>query len=100
MYLAAEEALYTPHGPGIPIHVDAHRKGRAGPVKEQLRLVSWIVIAAGLILLLASLFADPLGIGQPGTSFGWKQIAGTIAGALLTAAGVIWTRRIDARPDA
>lgn len=73
-----------------------HPKGRTQHVKEQLRLVSWVVIAAGVILLLSSLFADPLGIGQPGSSFGWKQITGSIAGAALTIAGLLWTRRLDA----
>jgi hypothetical protein len=72
------------------------REGGVHHVKEQLRLVSWVVIAVGAILLLASLFADPLGIGQPGSSFGWKQIVGSIIGALLTAAGLLWSRRLDA----
>ncbi len=74
--------------------IGGQRKG-VGGVTEQLRLASWVVIAVGLILTLASLFADPLGIGQPHTSFGWKQILGTLLGLALTALGLLWTRRID-----
>lgn len=65
-------------------------------MKEQLRLASWVVIAFGVILLLASLFADPLGIGQPGTTFGWKQITGTLVGAGLAILGLLWSRKLDA----
>lgn len=69
-------------------------------MKEQLRLASWGVIAFGTILLLASLFADPLGLGRPGTSFGWKQILGTLIGVALTVVGLLWSRRLDADESA
>jgi hypothetical protein len=42
---------------------------------------------AGAVLLVVSAFADPIGIG--GTDeFGWKQVAGTIAGVVLLVGGV------------
>jgi hypothetical protein len=69
-------------------------------VNEQLRLASWIIIAFGIVLTLASLFADPLGIGEPGSSFGWKQITGTIVGLLIAGAGFLWTRRLDRQIEA
>jgi ABC-2 type transport system permease protein len=50
-------------------------------------LPGWILVLAGLLLGLGSLFADSLGIGgQPGV-IGWKQIAGAAVGGLLAFAG-------------
>ncbi len=47
---------------------------------------AWIVIGAGVLLVLISAFADPLGLGQsPG--FGWRQTLGVIIGALVLSAG-------------
>ena len=55
------------------------------------RTWSWLMLVAGLLLALASLFADPLGLGAtPG--FGYKQILGLLIGAALVALGV-WRRR-------
>lgn len=39
------------------------------------------------MLTIASLFADPLALGMPGTGFGWKQMLGTVLGLLIAAAG-------------
>jgi len=68
-----------------------------GDVKEQLRLGAYAVLIFGVILLLASLFADPLAIGQPQSSFGWKQITGTLVGLAITAGGYWLVRRSEAR---
>jgi hypothetical protein len=46
-----------------------------------------VVTVVGLIGLLVSLLADPLGIGE-GEVFGWLQITGTIIGALVTLLGL------------
>lgn len=62
-------------------------------MNEQLRLLAYAVLAIGIVLLLASLFADPLALGQPGTGFGWKQIAGTLVGLGLTGLGYKLVRR-------
>ena len=35
----------------------------------------------GALLLVASLFADALGLGAAGSDFGWKQLIGTMLGA-------------------
>jgi hypothetical protein len=56
-------------------------------VNEPIRLLGFFVLVFGVLLLLASLFADPLALGEPGTGFGWKQILGTIAGLGLVALG-------------
>jgi hypothetical protein len=49
-------------------------------------------IVVGALLVLVSLFADPLGLGRsPG--FGWKQILGVVVGALvILAGGYLWRR--------
>ncbi len=53
---------------------------------------AWIVIGAGVLLVLISAFADPLGLGRsPG--FGWRQTLGVIIGALVLAAGLYLQRR-------
>ncbi len=53
---------------------------------------AWIVIGAGVLLVLISAFADPLGLGRsPG--FGWRQTLGVIIGALVILAGFYLRRR-------
>jgi hypothetical protein len=69
--------------------------GRGASVNEQLRLGVYLLTAFGIILLLASLFADPLALGQPGTSFGWKQILGSALGLILATLGMVILRRPD-----
>jgi len=49
-----------------------------------------VLIVVGIIVLLLSLGADPVGIGgSPG--FGSYQIAGTIVGAIVTVVGLVLT---------
>ena len=51
-----------------------------------------IVFGAGILLVVISAFADPLGLGRsPGV--GWRQTLGVIIGALLIAAGLYLRRR-------
>ncbi len=51
-----------------------------------------VLIAAGVLLALVALAADPLGLGgHPG--IGWKQILGMVAGAGLAVMGVGDLRR-------
>lgn len=46
-----------------------------------------VLFGVGAVILILSLAADPIGIGgSPG--FGWKQILGSLAGALLTVVGL------------
>ena len=46
------------------------------------------LLAVGIILLIVSLLADTLGIGGSGT-FGYKQILGAAAGAIVAVAGLV-----------
>lgn len=51
-----------------------------------------VLAAAGIVLLVLSLTADVIGVGQePG--FGYKQIAGAVAGVLAAAAGFVLRSR-------
>ena len=54
------------------------------------KTASIILLLVGIGLLAASLLADVIGIGDdPG--FGRQQTAGTIAGVVVTAAGLFFT---------
>ena len=58
-------------------------------------VLAWISIGAGVLLVLMSAFADPLGLGRhPG--FGWLQGLGVIIGALVIAVGLYLRRRQSA----
>ena len=51
-----------------------------------------VLIVVGIVVLLLSLGADPIGIGgSPG--FGRDQMVGTIAGAVVTVVGLVLTLR-------
>ncbi len=48
-----------------------------------------LMIVAGVLLILASLLADTIGLGaQPGI-IGWKQILGAVIGAAVGIGGII-----------
>ena len=51
--------------------------------------VSIILIVVGIVILVLSLLADPIGIGRdPG--FGYKQTVGSVVGAIVTIVGLVW----------
>ena len=50
------------------------------------------VIAIGVIILVVSVLADPIGIGSEDT-FGWRQIVGVIVGASIAAIGIVMAWR-------
>ena len=55
---------------------------------------SMVVLALGALLLLASLLADVIGIGDdPG--FGRQQTMGTIAGVVVLAVGAFLYKKTD-----
>jgi hypothetical protein len=59
---------------------------------------SMIILVIGLGLLFASLFAEPLGIGDdPG--FGKQQTLGTAAGLVITVVGLFYMFRTDKAED-
>ena len=56
-------------------------------------MLARVVIIVGGLLVLISLFADPLGLGRS-SGFGWKQILGVVVGALvILAGGYLWWRQ-------
>ena len=57
------------------------------------RKMSLILLILGIVILLAAVTADMTSLGgQPG--FGWKQMAGTILGAIVAiVGGVLYSRR-------
>ncbi len=52
-----------------------------------IRTVGIILLVVGLVIMIPSLLADIIGIGDPTHSFGKLQIVGTVVGAILTAGG-------------
>jgi hypothetical protein len=50
-----------------------------------------VVLVVGIVVLLLSLLAYPIGLGGP--AFGPYQIAGTIVGAVLAVIGLVLTLR-------
>jgi hypothetical protein len=58
----------------------------------RIKTVGTALLVVGIIILLVSLLADPIGIGD-GTSFGGQQILGTVIGAIVTIVGGVLMRR-------
>ena len=54
------------------------------------KTVGIVLLVVGIVILLASLVADPIGIGGS-PSFGRDQIVGTIVGAIVTVVGLVLT---------
>lgn len=57
------------------------------------KLVGTVLIAGGVLLLLASATADMVGVGDPQGQFGWKQITGCVIGVIDIAVGVLLNKR-------
>ena len=57
-----------------------------------LRVVGIVLLVLGVLVVLASVLADPIGIGGSPT-FGYKQIIGTVGGAIAAIVGLILTLR-------
>jgi hypothetical protein len=55
------------------------------------KLISTLLIIGGLVLALVFIFADLLALGGDLEAFGWKQITGTVVGALVFLVG-LWLR--------
>lgn len=62
---------------------------------SQGRILAIAFIAIGVILALVSVLADSF-LGARGTTFGWKQLLGLVAGIVLVIAGIILLRQGDA----
>jgi hypothetical protein len=53
------------------------------------KTIGTVLLVVGIVILLLSLLAYPLGIGGP--KFGPYQITGTIAGAIVAVVGLVLT---------
>lgn len=62
---------------------------------SQARMLSIVMIVVGLVLAVVSAFADQIGLGTPGTVFGWRQLLGTVVGIAILIAGAILLRQGD-----
>jgi hypothetical protein len=69
-------------------------KGRLLPKKREeviqmasQKTISVVLLVVGIVILLLSVFANPIGIGNP-ARFGYIQIAGTIVGVIVTLVGL------------
>jgi hypothetical protein len=56
-------------------------------------LIGRLGIAAGALVLVISLAANPLGIGSNPREFGWLQMLGSVLGCVILAAGIWLTMR-------
>ena len=54
--------------------------------------IAMVLLVAGAILLLASLTADVIGIGD-GVGFGYKQISGIVGGVIAAVVGIYMKRK-------
>jgi hypothetical protein len=55
-------------------------------------MLARVVIGIGALLVLISLFADPLRLGAQ-SGFGWRQALGLVIGAVVILAGFYLRRR-------
>ena len=61
------------------------------------RRLGGVVGAVGLLIVIVSAFAEPIGLGD-GDGIGWLQTFGIIIGAVLVIAGLMYARRGESRP--
>ena len=57
------------------------------------RTLGIVLIIVGVLIVLASLLADTIGIGSQPSVFGWRQILGAVIGAAVGIAGVVLAGR-------
>jgi hypothetical protein len=57
-----------------------------------------MIAGVGAVVVLVAAFADQIGIGNSDT-FGWKQIAGVVVGALIIVLGWFIAMRGDEAAD-
>jgi len=54
---------------------------------QNKRLLGILLLLLGIAILTVSAGADIMGLGQAATAFGFKQIAGSVAGAMVAVIG-------------
>lgn len=60
---------------------------------SQARMLAIVFVIAGVLLALVSVFADQVGLGAQGSTFGWKQLLGLVLGLVLLIVGVVLLRQ-------
>jgi hypothetical protein len=67
---------------------DLFHHGKGETIMKNQKTIGTILLIVGVILLIASLTADMIGIGGvPG--FGYKQIVGTVVGVIAAVIGYV-----------
>ncbi len=61
--------------------------------KAALTRLSWVALIVGILVVVLSALADPLGLGQS-AGFGWRQALGVIVGAVSIYFGLRWRRQL------
>jgi hypothetical protein len=61
------------------------------------KTLSQIAKVVGILLVIVSALADPLGLGR-GPGFGWRQILGVVLGLVLVWRGFLWGRTPGGTP--
>ena len=62
-----------------------------------IRVMAIALVVVGAVLVVGSVFADPLGLTWGGEGFGWKQLLATIAGLILLLLGLSWLLQAPSR---
>jgi len=64
--------------------------------KLPMRILAVAVAVIGAVLLILSLLADTVGIGEAPKFFGWKQVGGIVGGTVMILTGFIFALpRVD-----
>jgi hypothetical protein len=63
------------------------------PLTPATRIAALVLIGVGAIVMIGSVFADPLGISGGGEGFGWKQLIAAIVGLVILLIGLAWLLR-------
>ena len=63
------------------------------PIAPVIRVTALVFMGIGVIVMIAAVFADPLGLGGAGEGFGWKQLILAIFGLVLLLIGLAWLLR-------
>lgn len=59
--------------------------------------VGWVMVVAGIAMLIISLAADYLGIGRDPINLGWKQILGATVSVIILSTGIFYLTRNSGR---
>jgi uncharacterized membrane protein len=59
--------------------------------------IGWILVVAGIAMLVISLAADFLGVGRDPINFGWKQILGATVSVIILLTGIFTLTRNTTR---